>query len=82
MSPKMKQKLVSHSRESWSPRRGPLAGRGHTHTTQCRKTFTGNAIEDILISIYIFFYLDYLQEKKAALFENIKISTFLFFVKH
>lgn len=28
----------------------------HTHTlvTQCRKTFTGNALEDIFISIYFF----------------------------
>lgn len=31
-----------------------LHARTHTHTlvTQCRKTFTGNALEDIFISIY------------------------------
>lgn len=40
----------------------------HTHIIQCRKTFTGNALEDLDISI---FHLDYIQEKKAALSEKI-----------
>lgn len=54
----------------------------HTHTSSdpVQKNIYRRCTKGY-IHIYIF-YLDYLQESKAALFENIKIPTFLFFVKH
>lgn len=52
----------------------------HTHSDPVQKNIYRQCTKGY-IHIYIF-YLDYLQESKAALFENIKIPTFLFFVKH
>lgn len=49
----------------------------HTLETQCRKTFTGNALEDIFRSIY-FISTIYRREKGSPFWENIKIPTFLF----
>lgn len=70
MAPRMKQKLATKTLSLASTL--TLGNYIHirTHTSDpVQKTFTGNALEDIFISIY--FYLDYLQERKRQPFLKI-----------
>lgn len=90
----MKQRLVANTRRRirHSPPHWPLKSNYTlTHICTHARTHTSDPVQKNIyrqctrgyIHIYIF-HLDYLQERKkgSPFWENIKIPTFLFFVKH